>query len=220
MANTTFKGTVRAESGLKVSTQTAATGAYTDDFSVSSAGILTRRYPAILVDWDYISCPAPIVSNIAGEGGADGVMADGEVFSMLFPNTTGTTIGTNVVNVGSCVMAQSVVLDIIGADALNQRVAIVPANSQIVDVILNVTTVNNDSGTATVSIGTSADDNAFISLANVKALATTHGTLDTEATDVGTTDLEVFADFVAGTEDGSTGAATATVLYMQNNNLS
>ena len=89
MANTTFKGTVRAESGLKVSTQTAATGAYTDDFSVSSAGILTRRYPAILVDWDYISCPAPIVSNIAGEGGAHGVLAAGELFSMLFPNTTG-----------------------------------------------------------------------------------------------------------------------------------
>ena len=135
-------------------------------------------------------------------------------------NTTGTTIGTNVVNVGSCVMAQSVVLDIIGADALNQRVAIVPANSQIVDVILNVTTVNNDSGTATVSIGDSTDDNAFISLASVKALGTTHGTLDTEATDVGTTDMEVFADFVAGTEDGTTGAATATVLYIQNNNLS
>ena len=135
-------------------------------------------------------------------------------------NTTGTTIGTDVVNVGSAVMAQSVVLDIIGADALNQRVAIVPANSQIVDVILNVTTVNNDSGTATISIGTSADDNAFISLQSVKALGTTHGTLDTEATDVGTTDMEVFADFVAGTEDGTTGAATATVLYIQNNNLS
>jgi len=135
-------------------------------------------------------------------------------------NTTGTTIGTDVTTIGQVVMAQSVVLDIIGADSLNQRVAIVPANSQIVDVILNVTTVNNDSSTATVSIGTSADDNAFISLVNVKALATTHGTLDTEATDVGSTDLEIFADFVAATEDGSTGAATATVLYMQNNNLS
>jgi hypothetical protein len=44
--------------------------------------------------------------------------------------------------------------------------------------------------------------------------------LDTEATDVGTTDLEVMADFVAGTEDGTTGAATVTVLYIQNNNLS
>ena len=89
MANTTFKGTVRAESGLKVTTQAASTGVYTDDFSVDSAGILTRRTPAILVDWDYISCPAPIVSNIAGEAGAHGVLATGELFSMLFPNTTG-----------------------------------------------------------------------------------------------------------------------------------
>jgi len=89
MANTTFKGTVRAESGLKVTTQAASTGVYTDDFSVSSAGILTRRQPAILCDWDYISCPTPIVSNLTGAGGADGVMADGELFSMLWPNTTG-----------------------------------------------------------------------------------------------------------------------------------
>ena len=89
MANTTFKGTVRAESGLKVSTQAASTGVYTDDFSVDSAGILTRRMPAILVDWDYISCPTPIVSTLTGAGGADGVMADGELFSMLWPNTTG-----------------------------------------------------------------------------------------------------------------------------------
>ena len=89
MANTTFKGTVRAESGLKVTTQAASTGVYTDDFSVSSAGILTRRMPAILVDWDYISCPTPIVSTLTGAGGADGVMADGELFSMLWPNTTG-----------------------------------------------------------------------------------------------------------------------------------
>ena len=124
-------------------------------------------------------------------------------------DTTGTTIGTNVSNVGSVVMAQSVVLDIIGADDLNQRVAVVPANSQIIDVILNVTTVNNDS-----------DADAFGPATNVKSLGTTRGTLDTEATDVGTTDLEVFADFDANTGDGTTGAATATVMYIQNNNLS
>ena len=122
-------------------------------------------------------------------------------------------------NTGSVLMAQSAVIDIIGATATT-AVGIIPANSQIVDVILNVTTVNNDSGTATVAIGTSGDGDAFIPATNVKALGTTRGTLDTEATDVGTSDLEVLADFVAGTEDGSTGAATATVLYIQNNNLS
>ncbi len=41
MANTTFAGTVRAESGLKVSVKTAATGAYTDYFTVSSAGAVS-----------------------------------------------------------------------------------------------------------------------------------------------------------------------------------
>ena len=38
MANTTFTGTVRAESGLKVSAKTAATGAYTDKYAVDSSG--------------------------------------------------------------------------------------------------------------------------------------------------------------------------------------
>ena len=144
----------------------------------------------------------------------------GPVKAGTIKDTTGTTVGTDVTNVGSVVMAQSAVIDIIGADALDQRVAVVPANSQIIDVILNVTTVNNDSGTATVAVGSSDDADAFLPATNVKALGTTRGTLDTEATDVGATDLEVVADFVAGTEDGSTGAATVTVLYIKNNNLS
>jgi len=116
-------------------------------------------------------------------------------------------------------MSQSVKVDIIGASHLNQVCAVVPANSQIVDVILNVTTVNNDSGAATVSVGTEADANAFLDGVNVKALATTHGTLDTEATNVGTTDLQVLADFTGASGDGTTGAATVTVLYLQNNSV-
>ena len=96
---------------------------------------------------------------------------------------------------------------------------VVPANSQIIDVILNVTTANTDSGAATLSVGTDADADAFLSSVNVKVVGTTRGTLDTEATDVGTTDLEVLGDFTGATGDG-TGAATVTVLYIQNNNLS
>tara|TARA_Y100001951_G_scaffold64409_1_gene51593 strand:+ start:462 stop:917 length:456 start_codon:yes stop_codon:yes gene_type:complete len=135
-------------------------------------------------------------------------------------DTTGTTVGTNVVNVGSVVMAQSAVIDIIGADSNDQVCATVPANSQIIDVILNVTTVSNDSGTAVVNVGTSADPDAFLNDVNVKALATTHGTLDAEATDVGSTDIQVLADFDGQNGDGDAGAATVTVLYIQNNNLS
>ena len=134
-------------------------------------------------------------------------------------NTTGTTLGQNIKNIGQVLMAQSVKVDIIGASHLNQVCAVIPANSQIVDVILNVTTVNNDGGAATVSVGTVADGDAFIATANVKALATTHGTLDTEATNVGATDIQVLADFTGANGDGTTGAATVTVLYMQNNSI-
>ena len=134
-------------------------------------------------------------------------------------NTTGTTLGENIKNIGQVLMSQSVKIDIIGASHLNQVCAVIPANSQIVDVILNVTTVNNDTGAATVSVGTVADADAFIATANVKALATTHGTLDTEATNVGATDIQVLADFTGANGDGTTGAATVTVLYMQNNSI-
>ena len=134
-------------------------------------------------------------------------------------NTTGTTLGQDIKNIGQVIMSQSVKVDIIGASHLNQVCAVIPANSQIVDVILNVTTVNNDTGTATVSVGTVADADAFLATVNAKALATTHGTLDTEATNVGTTDIQVLADFTGANGDGSTGAATVTVMYLQNNSI-
>jgi len=123
-------------------------------------------------------------------------------------------------NVGSVVMAQSKVIDIIGASVVDQVCATIPANSQIIDVIVNVSTVSNDGGAATISVGTSDDANAFVDALNVKALGTTHGTLDTEATDVGTSDLQILADSAMGNGDGTTGAATVTVMYIQNNNLS
>lgn len=129
--------------------------------------------------------------------------------------TTGTTVGTNVANVGFAVMAQSATIDIIGASAADQVVATIPAGSQIVDVILNVTTVSNDTGTAAVVVGTSADADAFIPSTSVKSLGTTRGTLDTEATNVGTSDIQVLVDFAAQNGDGTTGAATVTVLYLQ-----
>ena len=143
----------------------------------------------------------------------------GPITAGQIKNTSGTILGENIKNIGQVLMAQSVKVDIIGASHLNQVCAVIPANSQIIDVILNVTTVNNDTGTATVSVGTVADADAFIATANVKALATTHGTLDTEATNVGATDIQVLADFTGANGDGTTGAATVTVMYLQNNSV-
>jgi hypothetical protein len=130
------------------------------------------------------------------------------------------SFGTNVANVGFALMAQSAVIGIAGVTGINQVVATIPANSQIVDAILNVTTANDDGTASTVAVGTSADADAFIPATSVQAVGTTRGTLDTEATDVGTTDLQVLADFTATDGDGTAGVATVTILYIQNNNLS
>jgi len=143
----------------------------------------------------------------------------GPIKAGTISQTTGTALGDSIKNTGQVIMAQSVIIDIIGASHLNQVCAVVPANSQIVDVILNVTTVNNDGAAATVSVGTVADADAFINGESVKALATTRGTLDTEATNVGTTDIQVLADFTGTNGDGTTGAATVTVMYLQNNSI-
>ena len=123
------------------------------------------------------------------------------------------------VNTGFVLMAQSAVSDIIGATNTS-TIGIIPANSQIVDVILNVTTVSNDGGTATVQVGHAGDTDEYLPATNVKALATTRGTIQTDGTDIGASDQTVTATYTAGNGDGTTGAATVTVLYLQNNNLS
>jgi hypothetical protein len=144
----------------------------------------------------------------------------GPVKAGTIKETTGTTVGTNVKNTGFTLMAQSAVIDIIGATAADQVVATIPAGSQIVDVILNVVTANDDTGTATVAVGTSGTANAFLPATTVKTAATTRGTLsNSAATDVGTTDIQVLADFTAQNGNGVAGAATVTVLYIQSNNL-
>ena len=121
-------------------------------------------------------------------------------------------------NLGNILMAQSAVIDIIGATNTT-AVGIIPANSQIVDVILNVTTVSNDGGTATVQVGHVGDTDEYLPATNVKALGTTRGTIGTDGTDIGTSDQTVNAIYTAANGDGATGAATVTILYIQNNNL-
>jgi len=133
-------------------------------------------------------------------------------------NTTGTTVGTNVENVGYVLMAQSAVIDIVGASA-NTVVGVIPANSQVVDCILNVTTANDDSNAAAVTVGITGNTNAFIPSTSVKTAATTRGTIETVGTDIGSTDVQVNAYFTATDGNGANGAATVTITYIQANNL-
>lgn len=134
-------------------------------------------------------------------------------------NTTGTTVGTNVRNVGSVLMAQSAVIDIIGASA-NTTVAVLPANSQVVNCILNITTANDDTNAASVTVGVTGNTNAFLTSTNAKAIGLTQSTaIELVGTDVGANGAEVVAYFTATDGDGTNGAATVTILYIQDNNL-
>ena len=144
-----------------------------------------------------------------------GPIRAGDIF-----NTTGTTIGTNVANVGFVTMSQSAEIDIIGADATT-RVGVIPANSQIVDVILDVSVVSNDSGTATVSIGKTGSTALFLAATSVKSTGRTRMSVAAPlaaAWDIGTSDIDIIATFDGQNADGTTGTAYVTVLYIQNKN--
>jgi hypothetical protein len=125
------------------------------------------------------------------------------------------------VNTGFTLMAQSAIVTMTGADAQTTTIGTVPANSQIVSIVLSVTTANDDTTASTVKVGTSADDNAFLAATSVQSTGTTFsGTMTSASADIGTSDQDIIATFNATDEDGTAGVGQATVLYIQNNNLS
>jgi len=134
-------------------------------------------------------------------------------------NTTGTTVGTNMKNVGTVVMSQSAAITQSTTAAASG--IIIPANSQIIECYVYVTTAYDNS--ATLSIGTSSTSTELATAVAVTTINTIK--LASQATitdadtweDIGSTDVKIFTDSSATTSD--TGVATLTVTYVQNNNL-
>ena len=96
----------------------------------------------------------------------------------------------------------------------------IPANSQITEIIINITTAT---AAANISMGTnSTSTNLFTGLAagtaaNVFKYGSTGTIADSDVwANVGSSDVSIFIDFSAGT----TGAGYVTVEYIQNNNNS
>tara|TARA_R110000823_G_C15841575_1_gene491250 strand:- start:522 stop:977 length:456 start_codon:yes stop_codon:yes gene_type:complete len=143
----------------------------------------------------------------------------GPIKAGTIKNTTGTTLGSDVKNVGFTVMAQSAAITQSTTAAATGIV--IPANSQILEATVFVTTAFDN--TATLSIGTTASSNELatavaVSTANVIKLASQATITDADAwEDVGTTDVEIYVDSSATTADA--GVGTLTVTYIQNNNL-
>jgi len=144
----------------------------------------------------------------------------GPIKAGTIKETTGTTLGSDVLNTGFVQMVQSKSISAIGASA-NTTVATIPANSQIVNVTMDIIEVNDDTTAATVSVGTAANGTAFIAATDAQAIARTEPVAAAipALADVGTSDINVIGVFTATDGDGTTGEAVVTVTYVQNNNV-
>ena len=130
-------------------------------------------------------------------------------------NTSGSTLGQNVKNTGWVLMAQSSAF----TQASGATDIVIPANSQIVDIKVFVTTALTGAAT-TFGVGTTASA-TFLTAAGAldgAAVGPLTASPGTDATrngnwiDVGTTDRKIA---VTPTNTG-TGTATIVVSYLQN----
>lgn len=140
-------------------------------------------------------------------------------------NLAGVGGSSGTANVGSCVMAQSVVVTQAasggGGTGVSITALVIPATSQILSISLMVTTAW--SGAAkTVGVGTTVTAAALTAAAalDATALGPLTATPGTDATrignwdNVGTTDIQI----ITTSPNTGTGVGTLTVTYIQSNN--
>jgi hypothetical protein len=138
----------------------------------------------------------------------------GPIKAGTIQNTTGSTVGEDVANVGSVVMAQSVAWQ---QTTTVDTGMVIPANSQILEIELLITTaptaanltIGNASGGA--QLGTS------MALGTADDLVLKFSAADTTDlwADVGSSDTSVWVTSSTGTA----GRGVLTVSYIQNNNI-
>jgi len=150
----------------------------------------------------------------------------GPVKAGTISNTTGTTLGANVKNTGQVTMAQTFSTGTAlnnGASAANTTTVVIPANSQIIDIVLDCPTAMAGA-TAVLSIGDSVGGNTtFLNTFSITVASgagrkypTTEAGGALAWADTGTADK-----LLVWTTTGATtaGEIRATVLYQQNINL-
>jgi hypothetical protein len=135
-------------------------------------------------------------------------------------DTTGTTLGTNVKNVGSVVMVQTFPITQAGTATALGTPIVLPANSHIMNMQMLVLTAWTGAAT-TFSVGNSATSNEYVSAAaggTIGLVALNPGSDATRTAnwdDTGTTDKRIFV-LSANTGDG---VGTITVRYIQAHDL-
>jgi len=150
----------------------------------------------------------------------------GPIKAGTISNTTGTTLGTDVKNTGQVTMAQTFSTGTAlagGASAANATTVVIPANSQIIDIVLDCPSAMAGA-TAVLSIGDSVGGNAtFLNTFSITVASgvgrkypTTEAGGALAWADTGTADKKLTWTTTGATSGGE---IRATVLYQQNNNL-
>ena len=150
----------------------------------------------------------------------------GPILAGTIKNTVGTTLGSDIKNTGQVVMAQTFSTGTAlasGASTANSTTVVIPANSQIIDIVLDKPTAMGNA-TCVFSVGDTVGGNkTFI---NDYSITTGSGAgrcyPTTEAggalawADTGSSDVKI-----TWTSTGATnaGEVRVTVLYQQNINL-
>ena len=147
----------------------------------------------------------------------------GPIKAGTIKNTTGTTAGTDIKNTGQVLMSQTFSFDYTVEATATDTAVVIPANSQIVSVDVNVETAFNDSGADILEIGSVADTDLYVNdtvISAIGSIAMGTAALCANWKDIGTTDIVVGYIYNGANNDASAGAATVTINYLQNNNLS
>jgi hypothetical protein len=139
----------------------------------------------------------------------------GPIRAGTISNTTGTTLGDNVANVGQVVMSQSIMIDAaVAAGTTTYNVGVIPKNSQLLTTTIRVAIASDQGTTATVSVGKTGT--AVKTLGETSSIA--NGALD-EADRFGS-DTQITATLIAVGTTATTGQVSVTFTYVQANNLS
>jgi hypothetical protein len=140
-------------------------------------------------------------------------------------STTGVTLGKDVKNTGQVAMTQSIMISMAAAAGTKTwNVAVIPKNSQIVQVLMRFAIGSNAGTSATMSIGKTDSGGAtaafYTSAQNAKVLADhTQQTSAFDNMDRVDQDTRITATLITVGTTATVGQATVTITYIQANNL-
>ena len=140
-------------------------------------------------------------------------------------STTGVTLGKDVKNTGQVAMTQSIMISMAAAAGTKTwNVAVIPKNSQIVQVLMRFAIGSNAGTSATMSIGKTDSGGAtaaFYTAAQDATVAADHTQQASAFDNMDRVDKDtrITATLITTGTTATTGQATVTITYIQANNL-